>query len=294
VDNATGGELVGRSSGEWAGIVIPRMWPGQQYVQDFLLRPDAVAVELRADGSRKRKPKYLCAPGSGNRLYIPPGIFPELLGDISIPIWLTESPIKAVALGRLAYGNLTVEFTGKLHGLSIAINGVWGFRGVIGKANDANGSRVDVKGLIPDLHRIELKGRRVVIIFDVDVVTNQSVRAARAELSRELTSLGAIVTWFEFPSEGLSPEVKGIDDFLAVRGPQEALALINDAKLFDASREETNTKMLADEISLSAFFARDAGGKVYIYANGVYERGGEQYIKSQVKTLMEAWSLGHE
>jgi putative DNA primase/helicase len=49
-------------------------------------------------------------------------------------------------------------------------------------------------------------------------------------------------------------------------------------------------KLLADKITSSNYFARDAGGKLYRYSDGVYKTRGEIYIKQEVKRLVEEWA----
>src|SRR6185369_3074407 len=127
----------------------------------------------------KEKAKYLSPPGRGNILYFPPQIDPADLDNTEIPIVIVEGEKKCLALRRLSLES------GELF-LPIAIAGVWSFRGVVGKDNDAKGARRDVKGIIPDFNRIQWAGRNVGILFDSNVHTNESVRAARDNLSREL------------------------------------------------------------------------------------------------------------
>jgi hypothetical protein len=51
---------------------------------------------------------------------------------------------------------------------------------------NGNGKRQNVSGVISDFDRIEWEGRDVLIAFDVNVLTDESVAAARRELAREL------------------------------------------------------------------------------------------------------------
>lgn len=82
-----------------------------------------------------------------------------------------------------------------------------------------DGSRLDVKGVIPDLDWIAWDGRRVIIAYDTDVVTKDSVRIARAEFAPHLRGRGALVAFLEWdPTRG-----KGIDDHLSLAGPETVL-----------------------------------------------------------------------
>lgn len=49
------------------------------------------------------------------------------------------------------------------------------------------------------------------------------------------------------------------------------------------------TRALADAITAEEHFARDAGGKLWHYSDGVYRQHGERTIKVKVKSLLEEW-----
>jgi hypothetical protein len=101
------------------------------------------------DGVVKPDRKYLGAPGSGNRLYIPPGITPEQLADVKIPIAIVEGEKKALALWRLA--NHETNQPGSSHCARWRVN----WRGTVGKIGGPNGERLDLKGPIADHpHRV--------------------------------------------------------------------------------------------------------------------------------------------
>ena len=94
--------------------------------------------------------------------------------------------------------------------LPVSVAGVYSWRGIIGKAEGPDGDRRDVKGVIPDLERIVLKGRPVTIAFDPDSEQNLKVRTARCRLSAalRLRERGARVGYLEWPMA----KGKGIDD----------------------------------------------------------------------------------
>jgi hypothetical protein len=141
---------------------------------------------------------------------------------------ITEGEFKTLALSRLARHKLS-DASERPRFLSVGLGGVWNWKGNIGKTTDADGARVNEKGPIPDLARITWKGRTVVIVFDVDIETNEFVCAARTHLTKELKRRGARVKWFAWP-KGLSAGVKGIDDYLAAMGPEAAIQHIENAK----------------------------------------------------------------
>ena len=148
-------------------------------------------------------------------LYIAPDITPELLRDVAIPAVITEGEFKTLALWRLAnHGS-----PGKPRLLPLGLAGVYNWRGTVGKTVGPDGSRLDVKGVIPDLDWVDWQGRKVVIAYDADAVVKDSVRIARSELAAHLRGRGALVGFLEWhPATG-----KGADDHLAMVGPEAVL-----------------------------------------------------------------------
>jgi P4 family phage/plasmid primase-like protien len=205
-------------SGDFAGMLIPNVWPGQNYIREYRLRRDHPDIE-----GGKQRFKYCSPPGRGNLLYFPVGTDPAWLADRQLPLVITEGEFKTIALSRAArYGVPMPRF------LAAGLSGVWNWRGTIGKTTDANGNRVDVKGPIPDLERITCDDRLTLILFDADIEENGQVGAARAHLTRYLRSRGAQVSWFPWPQDR-PIQAKGIDDLLAAVGPEKVLPLIESA-----------------------------------------------------------------
>ena len=230
VDSAEGGRLVGRNGGaDYSGIAFPNIWAGETSPREFRLRRDRPELEKRPDGTLKEKNKYLSPPGRSNLLYLPPGALPEWLQDTALPIAITEGEKKALALHRLA---LDDGDSVMLRFFAIGIPGVWNWRGTIGKENDVNGVRRDVKGPISDLSRINWDRRTVYIIFDTNVATNPSVRAARRGLAKELARRGARARLVDLPQE---EGANGVDDLLALNGPEFVLSLIENAKTIQSA-----------------------------------------------------------
>ena len=215
VDSLTGGEVVGRKSGNYAGILIPYFRPGSNQVRDYRLRRDQPDLEYDSSGNFKPRQKYLSPPGRSNMLYLPPGVDQPLLRDPGLPIVITEGEFKTLALWRLANyrGPSVPRF------LPVGLSGVYNWRGTIGKAVGPDGNRLDVKGAIPDLDWIVWEGRRVVIAYDADAVAKDLVRIARSVLTAHLRGRGAIVGTLEWDvATG-----KGIDDHLAAVGSDTVL-----------------------------------------------------------------------
>ena len=102
VDSLTGGEVIGRKSGNYAGIIIPYHHPGSDHIRDYRLRRDQPDLEYDSAGNLKQRQKYLSPPGRSNMLYLVPGVSQVLLRDASLPIMITEGEFKTLALWRLA------------------------------------------------------------------------------------------------------------------------------------------------------------------------------------------------
>jgi len=225
---------VGRS-GDYSGILIPYVWPGENYVHTERLRRDHPEMEAQADGSFKVRQKYLGPPGRGNAVYFPPQVELRFVEDPALPAVVVEGEFKTLALWRLAWYGLG-DAADMPAFLPVGLQGVFSWRGVVGKTEDSEGHRVDVKGPVPDLSRIPWSGRRVIILFDSDVDVNVQVGVARQQLTRELESRGAEVSWYRWPSD-VPPELKGIDDFLAARGPAEVIRQLAKAKKVTRKRK---------------------------------------------------------
>lgn len=222
VDSCDGRAITGRRERiDCAGILFPYYWSDEPLPFSYRLRRDKPDYKLGQNGRPKPDRKYLGAFGSGNRLYLAPDITANQLSDTSVPVALTEGEKKCLALSRLANWN-----TAEPRFVSIAIPGVWNWRGKVGKGNGPNGERIDLKGPIPDLARLAWAGRIVFIVFDSNVRTNESVSAARAGLTRDLVKRGATVKLVDVPEPF---GVNGIDDLLALWGPERVLELFRNA-----------------------------------------------------------------
>jgi hypothetical protein len=271
VDTQEGARLVGRNGGgDYAGVVFPYYLPGNPSPREFRLRRDKPELEQQPGGALKEKNKYMSPPGRGNLLYFAPGTPAEWLDDSSIPAALTEGEKKCLALHRLAYHGVEV---GRPRFMPLAVSGVWNWRGTVGKTTDEQGRR-DIKGVIPDFDRVNWQGRVVYIIFDSNVATNDSVRAARRELGKELQRRGASVRMVDLPEvEG----VNGVDDLLALKGPEFVLSLMAEADSRPATADErtgrksqaTTLVELAEEAEL--FHTPDGKNFATVVVNGHHE-----------------------
>lgn len=215
VDRYEAAQLIGRDAREdLAGIAFPVSFPGNPNVREWFIRLDR---PLLLEG---RPVRYLAPPGRGNIIIFGPGEPVEALSDVRVMVVLVEGLKKLLAAYRLAHHE-----SKETRFLACAITGCWNWRGVIGKATDATGARVDEKGPIMDLDRIVWAERKTVVIFDSDVSINPDVAAARRGLVAELRKRGARVVVVDLPLlDGL--EKTGFDDFVARKGPKLALALL--------------------------------------------------------------------
>lgn len=206
VDDVEGSEMIGRTrnaSTDYAGIVYPYFLPPDYGTPlEYRLRRDRPDYERNPKGELKQKGRYLAPPGRSNRLYFPPGLTEADLRDTTKPLVITEGEKKTLALRRLS---------GESGFVPIGLSGVWNWRGSIGKTAAADGKRVDVKGVIADFDYLEMQGRKITILFDANVHSNQGVWAARQNLARELSKRGSHVYFAELPATG---GVNGIDDYL--------------------------------------------------------------------------------
>jgi len=156
VASLEGRALVGRKDGgDYSGIVFSYRWPGDTYAYLHRLRLDHPPLE-----GGKTKYRYLTAPETRNRLYLPP-CDPRLLDNLNLPLIITEGEKKALALWRMAID--TKNGSGDPAFLPIGLPGVYGWRGTIGSQTDSHGERVQEKGPIPDLNRIGWLNRKVTI-----------------------------------------------------------------------------------------------------------------------------------
>jgi predicted P-loop ATPase len=208
--------MFSRRRGNLAGIIIPNIAPWDAgHAREYRERLDNPDLEYRTDGSIRETNKYIQPPGRGNLLYFPPGLPATALEDNNVAVLITEGEFKALALWRLANHE-----TPSPRFLPVAVTGVYNWRGTIGKITGPKGERRDVKGVIPDIDRVHWKGRRVIIVFDADSETNPKVRAARWQLTSALMERGASTGFLEWSVK----EGKGIDDRLAIVGPERVLA----------------------------------------------------------------------
>lgn len=170
------------------GVLFAAYRLGNPTPYTYVLRPDAPRM-----GDDGKMIKYEWPARVPLCLDVLPR-YRDALGDVTIPIWITEGAKKADALAS-AFGNTIVP---------INVNGVWGWR-----RKEHDGS----KHPLEDLDAIAWAGRRVVLAFDNDVTRKAEVQDALRALQRHLVKeRGAVVSVLILPYTG---EKMGVDDALA-------------------------------------------------------------------------------
>lgn len=283
VDSSQGSSIVGRKdNGSYGGLIFPYKSLDNTRIRDYRLRRDTPDIEYDATGKAKEKAKYLGSPGARNKLYYPPTIPTNGWKDSTIDIVITEGEKKCLALYHLGL----LEHLGWL---AIALPGVWNWKGTIGKTDAPFGGKQEVKGTIPDLDEINWDKRKVYIVFDRNVHTNESVKVARQELRKELTGRGAKVVLVDIPE---NEDVNGIDDFLYKHGPKEAINLFQQAE-HEQSKPKSDRKKIVPNSEITNIlkkrlqnkFAWDCISKEWLAYNisGIWEKLQDEQMEATIK-----------
>lgn len=159
-------------SQDMSGLVFPYFSPETGYRATARLRRD----NPETDENDKPKNKYISPYGDARHLYFPPGAA-EKLKVKDVPIALVESEKAALALTAWA------DRAGKILAV-LGLGGCWGWRGRVGKTENPQGERVDVKGPLPDLSYCD--AQKVFVVLDSNVAINHKVAQARAALVADL------------------------------------------------------------------------------------------------------------
>jgi hypothetical protein len=192
--------IKGSLSQDMSGIVFPYFSPVTGKRTTARVRRDHPEFE-----HGKPKNKYISPWGDARHLYFPPGAA-EKLRKPDMAIALVEAEKSALALTAWA-SRVGMDL------LPVAMGGCWGWRGRVGKAESADGSRVDVLGPLPDLSVCDQ--HRVYVVMDANVAGNAKVQQAEKALAIFLAEHKCDVQLRHLPQfDG----VNGPDDLLAVRG----------------------------------------------------------------------------
>jgi len=161
----------------------------------------------------KKPRRYSQPPLSGVHVYFPRTARWDFLlqpptedkpGDLLI----TEGEFKAACAVRFGFP-------------TIGLGGVWNFRD-------------KTSAFLPALEKVVWKDRRVYIVYDSDLRTNESVRLALLHLSQQLFQRGARP--FEVALDLSGSGKIGLDDFLVAKGSRAFAACLEAAKEYEISR----------------------------------------------------------
>jgi putative DNA primase/helicase len=199
-------------SGDKSGIVFPYFIGDRRATAR--LRRDNPEVDVEG----KPQNKYIAPWGDHRHLYFPPGFLDTVNKDSEVAIVAVEAEKSALA------GTAWAQRTGARL-VFVALGGCWGWRGRIGKTESPNGTRVDVKGPLPDLAICD--GRKVYILLDSNAGTQPKVQAAERAFVAELRSRKCDVLTCRIP---VLNGVNGPDDLIAVAGDDAMADVIASAK----------------------------------------------------------------
>ncbi len=202
-------ELVGRNVGPALAFPYPRaVLEGGAILHR--LKPDRPRTDDNGRAVKYESPSRRINP-SGNRLYIPATLDPEVLADAQRPLVITEGEKKTLKAIQEGFD-------------TVGLGGVWSWRTRAGERSVA----------IDDLDLIVWRDRTVVVIFDSDAATNVQVRSAENALVKELRRRGAHARVVRLPSPSTEEAETfggklGLDDFLVSRGPGALGPLVDEA-----------------------------------------------------------------
>ncbi|HXG57084.1 MAG TPA: phage/plasmid primase, P4 family [Vicinamibacterales bacterium] len=264
--------------GDFAGLEYPYLDPRTGYRVTSRVRRDH--PPLKADGSPDGK--YFAGFGDNRHLYFAPGA-DVVLHDASALVVVVESEKAALAVRAAA------ARAGRAV-LVVATGGCWGWRGRIGKTEDASGTRVDVKGVLSDVELVAWHERPAVIAFDGDATTNSSVAAARRALTTELRARGAQVRAVDLPSER---GVNGPDDYIGTHGDAAFWTLLDtaptEARVLDSSDPlPTARAFVADAHTTAGVLGlRHQSGVFYAHNGSMYSGRDEGAVRADVYRFLE-------
>lgn len=250
VTNDDGATLLGRKDRKnYAGIVIPKYWPGDTNPRSYTVRRDEPDREAKSDGTTRELNKYMTEGGKPNQLYFAPGVTLADLSDNKTPAIILEGQFKVLAFEQYRQDR-------GLSFLPIGLTGVYGYRGKIGKVDAPNGGKQDLYGLINDFEFITLQGRTVYVCYDTNVHTNDNVKWAEKNLVKILRNRGAKVVVVRLPKDLLALGINGIDDVLGQPdlGADYVTKLIAQSETHNIEEQEAKKRKF-DDLDFAIAFA---------------------------------------
>lgn len=224
---------------------------GENTLDGVQIKPDV--SPLGKDG---RVNKYLGAVDYGAfPLFLDTGIegyWEQILNDKSIPIIITEGAKKAGA-------GLTINLP------TISIPGVSTCRKL---------GRLDTW-----IEAFAGFGRTFYLCFDADILHKRPVQLSLINIAKELAATGSKVMVIELPSI----ELKGMDDFIAVKGEDAFKKLMEDAPTIEEWRKKWDEKRKND----SEFDDEERTSKVYRAYKIIKSGWGDNLRLNQLKNIIE-------
>jgi putative DNA primase/helicase len=218
--------------------------------------------------------KYLSPCGAAVRAYIPPMLNGEL-ADTDKPLVVTEGEKKTLCAVQNGFACIGVSGVDCWHPKKSS-------------------------SLLPDLERVEWKGRRVFIAFDSDAANNPNVKDNENLLADALTRRGAVVKVARLPPGPDGAKV-GLDDYLVAHGAAELWKLLDAADEPEPPAPEdlrAPSSELLPEVEAAEFLkttARDGRHTfafwrdgVYRWRRGAYREVSEAELRAAVTRFLNA------
>lgn len=200
----------------------------------------------------KRPIRYLQPKDSLPQLYFPncgPKTWLEIAADPAITICITEGEKKAYASQSL----LGIP--------TIGLGGVTSFAM----------RKLDAQPLLPEFEVINMRGRKIYIAYDSDIIENVNVERAELVLAEALSDLGASVYFVRLPP---APDGKkqGLDDCIVNMGADITGMYFSDAEPY------TNAKALT-EFGKKCYYIRKLGAYLDLTTQDIvdYKRAASSY-----------------
>jgi putative DNA primase/helicase len=222
----------GRSQQIVPTLLVP-VWGVTGEIAMRLHRPDNPREHKGKGNSKSKVVKYEIPARSSMVLDVPVAARAGI-GDLKVPLWITEGVLKADAAVSAGL-------------CCIAVLGVWNWRGA-----NADGG----KTALADWESVALNGRRVFIVFDSDVMTKRAVHDALARLGALLTRRGAEVAYVYLP-QGESEAKVGLDDFLAAGGTTDSLQRLACTRIAEPETSDRTWPPPQDPMAVARRYMRE-------------------------------------
>ena len=206
------------------------------------------------------------------------------MADPARPLIMTEGELKAACACALKFP-------------TIGLGGVYNWR-----------SAKDGISFLPELEAVEWVRRRVYLVFDSDLRTNQMVCAALAQIAGALAERGALPFIAALPEVGEEGKKTGLDDFLVARGPEaleevleaaqpltlaEALFALNDEVVYVRDPGLVVVRQTGQRLTPAAFTAHAYSARPF--HEQVLDKEGQVKLKpAKAAQAWLAWSVRAE